>query len=149
VTDPGVPEPSGYRDLADLLRTQIADGTLAPGWALPSERALRETYGLGKHTVRQAVALLRAEGLVVVRRGYGAAVRIPIDQETVHVGPGCAITSHTPSPAQRARWDIGEGIPILHVLRPDGTGDEYPADRYRIVVTAGPPGDTGFPQSEK
>lgn len=146
MTDPGATHPSGYRDLAALLRAQITDGTLPPGWALPSERTLRETYGLGKHTVRQAMAVLRTEGLVVVRAGYGATVRIPADQETVTVGPGYAITSRMPTPAERDRHDIADGVPVVHILRPDGTGDIYPADRIRIVVAADPPpgiSDTG------
>lgn len=131
---PGGPQIDGYRELAALLRAQITDGTLQPGWALPSERTLRETHGLGKHTVRSALAMLRAEGLIVVRRGYGAVVREPVDREDLVLQPGDVAIPRMPSPDERERLGLDDGIPVVHVLRPDGTGDIYPADRIRIIT---------------
>jgi len=64
-----------YRQLADLLRAKIVGGEYGPGDALPSEIALMERHGLGRNTVRQAVALLREEGLVVTRQARGTFVR--------------------------------------------------------------------------
>jgi DNA-binding transcriptional regulator YhcF (GntR family) len=46
----------------------------SPGNRLPSEATLQQQYGLARETVRRAVAVLRAEGLVVVHRGHGAVV---------------------------------------------------------------------------
>lgn len=134
VITPGGPHVEGYRDLAALLRAQITAGELAPGWALPSERQLRETYGLGKHTIRSALAMLRAEGLIVVRRGYGAIVRESADREDLVLRPGDTAVSRMPSPDERERLGLDDGVPVVHVLRPDGTGDLYPADRIRIVA---------------
>lgn len=130
---PGDPQVHGHRDLADLLRQQITTGQLSPGQALPTERALRETYGLGKHTVREAIAALRHEGLVVTRRGYGAVVRESVAREDIVLCPGSTLISRMPTPEERAQLDISDGIPVLHVVRKDGTGDIYPADRVRIV----------------
>jgi len=53
-----------YRQLADVLREPIANGTLAIGAELPKEAALAEHYGVSLITVRQALRDLEADGLV-------------------------------------------------------------------------------------
>jgi GntR family transcriptional regulator, transcriptional repressor for pyruvate dehydrogenase complex len=65
--------------LADHLRQQIRDGTLAEGAALPVERELAAAVGLGRQTVRDALRVLEIEGLVVTRAGRagGSFVRRP------------------------------------------------------------------------
>lgn len=64
-----------YKQIADGVRDQIASGELAPSDALPSERMLMDTYGAARGTVRQAIGLLRAEGLIEVEHGRGSFVR--------------------------------------------------------------------------
>lgn len=64
-----------YRQIADHLRSAILGGDLAPGERMPSERALIEDYGSARGTVRQALSLLRSEGLVEMEHGRGAFVR--------------------------------------------------------------------------
>lgn len=64
-----------YRQIADIVRARVATGELAPGAQLPSERELMDAYGASRGTVRQAVALLKAEGLIEVEHGRGAYVR--------------------------------------------------------------------------
>ena len=66
---------AAYRQIADHLREDILEGRLAEGDQLPSERDLIETYGAARGTVRQAVALLRSDGLIEVEHGRGAFVR--------------------------------------------------------------------------
>jgi GntR family phosphonate transport system transcriptional regulator len=66
--------PSGYsawRLIAEELRREIVSGAQAPGAKLPSEGELAERFGVHRNTVRQAVAALAAEDLVVSRRGSG------------------------------------------------------------------------------
>ncbi len=65
--------------LADHLRQQIRDGTLAEGSALPVERELAAAVGLARQTVRDALRVLEIEGLVVTRAGRagGSFVRRP------------------------------------------------------------------------
>lgn len=60
-----------YRQLAQILEDQIKRGELGHLDALPSEKTLGQTYGLGRDTVRAAVAALRERGLVftVAHRG--------------------------------------------------------------------------------
>jgi GntR family transcriptional regulator len=70
----GVP---AFRQVAADLREKIASGRLSPGEQLPSERELVDTYGVSRPTVRDAVNLLRAEGLVTSEHGRGVFVRPP------------------------------------------------------------------------
>lgn len=69
----GAPVPP-YRQLAAILRQQIEDGTLPAESKLPSILDLAASYEVGSVTVRKAIALLKAEGLVVTVGGYGTFV---------------------------------------------------------------------------
>jgi GntR family transcriptional regulator len=70
---------SQYRQLADQIRAAIEAGEYPPGSALPSEPEMASRYDVSRPTVNRAVAILRNEGLVHVRRGVGASVReIPV-----------------------------------------------------------------------
>jgi GntR family transcriptional regulator len=64
-----------YQQIADRLRSHVLDGTLGQGSRLPSETELIEMFGASRGTARQALAVLRAEGLIEVRQGKGAFVR--------------------------------------------------------------------------
>jgi len=63
-----------YRQLAEGLRASIVSGELREGESLPSERELLDNYGLARGTIRQALGLLKGEGLIETRRGQGAFV---------------------------------------------------------------------------
>lgn len=58
------------RSLADMIRA----GTLKPGDRLPTEHDLMRQAGVSRTVVREAVAALKAEGLVTTRQGVGAFV---------------------------------------------------------------------------
>jgi DNA-binding FadR family transcriptional regulator len=62
------------RGLFDQLAEQIKSGRLAPGARLPTEQALTRAARVSRTVVREAVAALRAEGLVITRQGVGAFV---------------------------------------------------------------------------
>ena len=62
------------RRLAAALRAAIAEGRLAAGAPLPSERAMAAGLSVSRITVRQALAPLVAEGLIMTRPGAGASV---------------------------------------------------------------------------
>ncbi len=69
-----------YHQIAADLRHRIASGELAPGQVLPSESALGEAHAASRVTIRKALELLRSEGLVDSRQGFGwlvAAETIP------------------------------------------------------------------------
>src|SRR4051794_1857883 len=64
-----------FRQIADHLRGAIAAGELREGERLPSETQLMEHYGVARMTLRQALGILQAEGLVQSEHGRGVFVR--------------------------------------------------------------------------
>jgi GntR family transcriptional regulator len=63
-----------YRQIAEDLRRQIEEGSLAPGQQLRTELELRERYQASRNTVRDAVKWLIGRGLVETRPGQGTFV---------------------------------------------------------------------------
>ena len=66
-----------YRTIAEDLRGQIASGALGPGTVLSSEAELAGSYDVSRVTVRKALEVLREEGLVASRQGFGWFVAGP------------------------------------------------------------------------
>ena len=64
-----------YKQIADALRSRIESGSLPPGEKLPSESALTQQFKVSQGTIRQALAILRGEGLIVAEHGRGVFVR--------------------------------------------------------------------------
>jgi len=60
-----------YAEIADSLRSEIQSGERALGTVLPSESELSERHGASRVTVRKALELLREDGLVDSRQGFG------------------------------------------------------------------------------
>ena len=60
-----------YRQIADDLRRRIASGEWAAGQVLPSEAALGAEHDASRVTIRKALEVLRSEGLVDSRQGFG------------------------------------------------------------------------------
>jgi GntR family transcriptional regulator len=65
-----------YRQIADVLRSAIESGDLAPGARLPSESDLMTRFDVAQGTVRNALGVLRGEGLVLAEHGRGVFVRV-------------------------------------------------------------------------
>ena len=61
-------------DLVRMLSEDIRSGRIKPGEKLPTEQEIVRMSGVSRTVVREAVAALRAEGLVVTRQGVGAFV---------------------------------------------------------------------------
>ena len=61
-------------EVVDRLAEQIMSGKLPVGAKLPSEQEMMKGMGVSRTVVREAVAALRARGLVVTRQGAGAFV---------------------------------------------------------------------------
>lgn len=64
-----------YAQIANDYRSKIIDGTLTAGTKLPSESELMSEYGVSRIVARQAIGVLRSEGLVVSHSGKGSFVR--------------------------------------------------------------------------
>ncbi|MFI5938015.1 GntR family transcriptional regulator [Actinoplanes sp. NPDC051494] len=131
------PQPGGavYAQLAAKLRHNILDGHYPAGQTLPSERSLSQEYGIARGTVRQAMAVLRAEGLVDPRRGHAAVVREHPEVQDLVVPAGATVTARMPTLDERVTLSIGEGVPVLSVEHADETVRVYPADRWRVRLS--------------
>jgi GntR family transcriptional regulator len=64
-----------YRQVAEELRRRIEAGAIPAGSLLPAESALVRGFGISRGTAREAIAVLRSEGLVVTEHGRGTYVR--------------------------------------------------------------------------
>lgn len=61
-------------ELIETLMTQIRSGQLPPGHRLPTEQAIVAATGVSRTVVREALASLRARGLITTRQGLGAFI---------------------------------------------------------------------------
>ncbi|OLT12785.1 GntR family transcriptional regulator [Actinomadura sp. CNU-125] len=93
-----MPDRPAYLRIADTLREGIRDGGLPPGSRLPTMAQLRRTHGVSEIVVRQAIALLRGEGLVETRRGGGTVVRIRPPARRVAMDRYRAVAPAGPAP---------------------------------------------------
>ncbi|MFJ4519729.1 GntR family transcriptional regulator [Streptomyces sp. NPDC088810] len=64
-----------YQRIADSLREAIQSGEYGPGDRLPGENELMAAHGVARMTARQALSVLRDEGVAEARKGAGVFVR--------------------------------------------------------------------------
>lgn len=120
------------KQLADLIRDQIRTGVLRPGdQILPIDRLAQE-YAVGRDTARRALQILRSEGLVVTRSPHGTFVADRPQQRMERVPRGSTASARMPSPEERRRFGIAEGVPLLEVTSPGGRVELLPADRVLL-----------------
>src|SRR6266536_1089772 len=98
---PGQPR---YRQVAARLYEQIKDGTYPPGSALPTERQLADEYGLSRNMIRQALALLRQQGVLDVVQGSGHYVRPRPEPEPAAVPTRADIEASSPEPMREVGY---------------------------------------------
>ena len=63
-----------YKRLANFLIQEIEGGKYAVGASLPTERELCESFGVSRHTTREALRRLENSGLIIRRQGSGSTV---------------------------------------------------------------------------
>lgn len=76
-----------FEDVLAQLEKLIKSGHLQPGDRLPAERTLSTTLQVGRHSLREALRVLEAMGIISVKTGVGAAAGSIINRE---VGPAIA-----------------------------------------------------------
>src|SRR5437868_867731 len=87
VTQP-LPAPRSLTgELVARLTDDITSGKIPPGSQLPTEQELIAATGVSRTVVREAVAALRADGLVVTRQGVGAFVSAAPQQAPFRIDP--------------------------------------------------------------
>lgn len=58
-----------FEEIAQQIRTELAQGRLKVGTRLPSERALSEQFGVSRNTLREALRSLEHAGLIRLQKG--------------------------------------------------------------------------------
>jgi GntR family transcriptional regulator, transcriptional repressor for pyruvate dehydrogenase complex len=71
----------------ERLAAEIGSGRVAPGARLPTEQELTAALGVSRTVIREAVAVLRAEGLVETRQGVGAFVVRDVQRRPFRIDP--------------------------------------------------------------
>lgn len=79
--------PNLRSELAASLIAQIESGDLKPGARLPTEQAIMLATGVSRTIVREALATLRAKGLITTRQGLGAFVTSDPSPRTFSILP--------------------------------------------------------------
>jgi GntR family transcriptional repressor for pyruvate dehydrogenase complex len=74
-----------YEDVVQQLQSLIASGRLEPGDQLPSERALADQLAVSRTSVREALRILEARGMLEARPGQGLFVRGRRTEEIVSI----------------------------------------------------------------
>jgi GntR family transcriptional regulator, transcriptional repressor for pyruvate dehydrogenase complex len=75
------------QELTQRLAAEILSGRLQPGARLPTEQELSQSTGVSRTVVREAVAALRADGLVITRQGSGAFVPADVQRRPFRIDP--------------------------------------------------------------
>jgi GntR family transcriptional regulator, transcriptional repressor for pyruvate dehydrogenase complex len=74
-------------EVVDRLAAEIGSGRLTPGARLPTEQEMMAALGVSRTVVREAVAALRAQGLVTTRQGLGAFVASDPQRRPFRIDP--------------------------------------------------------------
>ncbi|MEN0056473.1 MAG: FadR/GntR family transcriptional regulator [Mucilaginibacter sp.] len=64
-------------EVAEQLRTAIANGSYKAGEQLPTEPELMKQFGVGRSSVREAIRILANSGLLRVQQGVGTFIEAP------------------------------------------------------------------------
>ena len=96
-----------FEACVEQVATAIRLGVYPLGTSLPSERELSERLEVSRATLREAIAALRAAGLVETRRGRGGGTVVTMKPQ----GPSARTADNTTA-AQRADW-----LDALHFRR--------------------------------
>src|SRR5215467_5829952 len=84
------PLPVGRTLTAEVIAriaAEIRSGRLQPGARLPTEQTLMAAMGISRTVVREAVAALRAEGLLTTRQGSGVFVATDTSRVPFRIDP--------------------------------------------------------------
>ena len=137
--------------IVDQIKALLREGKLATGDRLPSERDLCQRFGVSRVTVREALRVLEASGLIEIRVGArgGAFVASPSKER---LGEGLAdlmtLAPLTPADVTEARSVIEIGILPMVVERAtekdiaalrrivDEGYDALSRDAYTMVLSA-------------
>ena len=92
------------------LLDAIREGTLRPGERLPTESELSQRLGVGRSSVREALRVLAAMGLIETRPGRGAHVLRKVEGILAPAGSSLALATHLERVALQDLFEVRELI---------------------------------------
>ncbi|BCS52825.1 FadR/GntR family transcriptional regulator [Geobacter sp. SVR] len=109
-----------YQDVVEQIQDAIISGTLKPGSQLPAERELKESFGISRGTLREALRVLEQKGLIEIRTGVsGGSIVREVNSEQLSENLGLLIRNRTVSLRDLAefRKGIEGGVAVLAAQR--------------------------------
>jgi DNA-binding FadR family transcriptional regulator len=120
-------QPQRYERIAARLAADIRAGRLSPGERLPSERELARRLGVGRASLREALAALQLRGALETRPGAGSYVVGP------PAGDGAVPPDASPSDLLEARLVLEPQAAALAARR---AGPDADAERLLDAMDA-------------
>jgi DNA-binding FadR family transcriptional regulator len=94
-----------FQNVVEQIQEAILDGRLKAGESLPSERGLKEMFGVSRGTLREALRVLEQKGLIEIRLGVGGGSIVkPLNTDSVTESLGLLIRSRGVSLAHLAQF---------------------------------------------
>jgi DNA-binding FadR family transcriptional regulator len=135
--------PQRYEQVVRRLAADIAAGRRAPGERLPSERDLARGLGVGRASVREALAALANQGLLETRPGSGSFVAADAPAR-LRGGAGPELPHDAaPSDVLEARALLEPAVARLAAGRAAGAADP---EVERLLAAMEDPIDLGDPR---
>lgn len=134
----GIKPRSPHRQIAQLMREHIEMGLYPPGKRMPSLEKLADLHQVTKGVIRNALALLRLEGVICARNGDGHYV-IPNpeqgDSEYARLMNATLAVVHTTGASSQ---EIAErtGVSRWHIQRMLGGGRPLSIEWFCKIIEA-------------
>lgn len=122
-----------WAQLLDDLRRRLATDEFNGDF--PTEEQLTHTYGVSRHTVREALRRLQADGLLVRRPGKGTAVAAQRFEQPLH-GPyrlADTLRAHGSEHSHVLAAEVRPAGPAAGVLGLDASDDVVTVQRVRFA----------------
>ena len=137
------PPPRAFEQILGALEAEISAGALEAGDRLPAERELAARYGVSRTSVREAIRVLEAMGIVSVRRGaehgvvllqepgnaFGPVLRLLVALRHVSLDDAIEFRVLVEAGAARRLAETGEGAELGEILDRDGGARRPPGQR--------------------
>lgn len=122
--------PRAFEQILGALEAEISAGALEAGDRLPAERELAARYGVSRTSVREAIRVLEAMGIVSVRRGaehgvvllqepgnaFGPVLRLLVALRHVSLDDAIEFRVLVEAGAARRLAETGEGAELGAIL---------------------------------